>query len=63
MKTIAWFSGGVSSFISIYLMKDQIDEIYFIDVEEQHSDTYRFLRDCEKAIGRKFTIIKNEKNV
>jgi len=61
MKTIAWFSGGVSSFISIYLMQDQIDEIYFIDVKEQHEDTYRFLKDCEKAIGRKFTIIKNEK--
>ncbi|MFJ7953939.1 phosphoadenosine phosphosulfate reductase family protein [Lysinibacillus sp. NPDC096418] len=61
MKTIAWFSGGVSSFISIFLLKDQIDEIYFIDVKEQHPDTYRFLKDCEKAIGRKFTIIKNEK--
>ena len=61
MKTIAWFSGGVSSFISIYMLKDQIDEIYFIDVKEQHPDTYRFLSDCEKAIGRKFTIIKNEK--
>jgi len=61
MKTVAWFSGGVSSFISIYLMKDEIDEIYYLDVKEQHEDTYRFLKDCEKAIGRKFTILKNEK--
>lgn len=61
MKTVAWFSGGVSSFISIYLLKDEIDEIYYLDVEEQHDDTYRFLKDCEKVIGRKFTILKNEK--
>lgn len=61
MKTVAWFSGGVSSFISIYLMKDDIDEIYYLDVKEQHEDTYRFMRDCEKAIGRKFTILRNEK--
>ncbi|WP_332649708.1 phosphoadenosine phosphosulfate reductase domain-containing protein [Lysinibacillus sp. 54212] len=61
MKTVAWFSGGVSSFISIYLMKDEIDEIYYLDVKEQHEDTYRFMKDCEKVIGRKFTLLRNEK--
>ena len=35
MKTVAWFSGGVSSFISIYLIKDQIDEIIYIDIDDQ----------------------------
>ena len=61
MKTIAWFSGGVSSFISMYLMKDEIDEIYYLDVKEQHPDTYRFMADCERVLGREFTILKNEK--
>lgn len=61
MKTVAWFSGGVSSFISMYLMKDEIDEIYYLDVKEQHPDTYRFMADCERVLGRKFTILKNEK--
>ncbi|MCM3030366.1 MULTISPECIES: phosphoadenosine phosphosulfate reductase family protein [unclassified Niallia] len=61
MKTVAWFSGGVSSFISIYLFKDEIDEIYYLDVQEQHPDTYRFLTDCEKVLGREIIILKNEK--
>jgi hypothetical protein len=58
-RTICWFSGGVSSFISAYLIKDKIDEIFYIDIDDQHPDTIRFLKDCEKVLDKKITILKS----
>lgn len=60
MKEICWFSGGVSSFIAAYLRKDTIDEIFYIDIPDQHPDTLRFLKDCEKALGKKIEILKSD---
>jgi 3'-phosphoadenosine 5'-phosphosulfate sulfotransferase (PAPS reductase)/FAD synthetase len=59
-KEVAWFSGGVSSFIAAYLRKDTLDEIFYIDIEDQHPDTLRFLYDCEKALGKEIKIIKSD---
>lgn len=59
-KEVAWFSGGVSSFIAIYLRKDTIDEIFYIDISDQHPDTLRFLNDCEKALGKEIKILRSE---
>lgn len=59
-KEVAWFSGGVSSFIAIYLRKDTIDEIFYIDIADQHQDTLRFLNDCEKALGKEIKILRSE---
>lgn len=50
-KTVGWFSGGASSFVSIYLSRDIVDEVFFIDIADHHPDTYRFLKDCERALG------------
>lgn len=61
IKTVGWFSAGVSSFVSIYLMRDQVDEIIYIDIDDQHKDTHRFIKDCEKALGMTITYIKHEK--
>lgn len=60
-KKIGWFSGGVSSFVSIYLMREEIDEVIFIDISNHHEDTYRFLEDCEKALGMKINVLKSQK--
>ncbi|MBM4765457.1 phosphoadenosine phosphosulfate reductase family protein [Bacillus sp. B15-48] len=60
-KEVSWFSGGVSSFIAAYLRKDTIDEIFYIHINDQHPDTLRFLRDCEKALGKEITIIQSDK--
>ncbi|MCM3665537.1 phosphoadenosine phosphosulfate reductase family protein [Mesobacillus subterraneus] len=60
-KEVCWFSGGVSSFIAAYLRRDTIDEIFYIDIDDQHPDTMRFLHDCEKALGKKITILRNDK--
>lgn len=59
-KTVSWFSGGVSSFIATYLIKDKVDEIFYIDIEDQHPDTIRFLHDCEKVLNKPIQILKSK---
>ena len=60
MLNICWISAGVSSFIAGYLCKDKIDEFIYIDIDDQEEDTMRFIKDCEKALGKKITILKSE---
>jgi 3'-phosphoadenosine 5'-phosphosulfate sulfotransferase (PAPS reductase)/FAD synthetase len=60
-RVVSWFSGGVSSFIAAYLMREQITDIIYIDIADQHPDTIRFLHDCEQALGKEIQIIKSEK--
>ena len=49
---VCWFSAGVSSFISAYLVKDTLDKIIYCHIDEQHEDTLRFVADCEKVLGK-----------
>ena len=51
-------SAGVSSFIAGYLAGD-VDEWIYIDIEDQHRDSIRFIHDCEKVIGKEITILKS----
>ena len=55
---VVWISAGVSSFIAGYLAKD-VDEWIYIDVEDQHPDSMRFIRDCENVIGEPITILSS----
>ena len=48
MKTISWFSAGVSSAVATKLLIKEIDEVYYIHIDDQHPDTIRFVKDCEK---------------
>lgn len=57
---VSWFSGGVSSAVATKLIIDSIDQIIYIDIDDQHTDSMRFLRDCEKWFDRKITILKSE---
>lgn len=56
-------SAGVSSFVAGYLagLHEDIDEWIFIDVADQHPDTYRFIGDCERFLGRPITRLKSLK--
>lgn len=54
---IAWFSAGVSSFVTTYLAKP--DRIVYIDVANQHPDSLRFLEDCELALGKTIEVIRD----
>lgn len=56
---VCWFSCGVSSFVACYLAKD-IDEIIYTHVTNQHSDSLRFLHDCERLLGREIKILQSE---
>lgn len=62
---VCWLSAGVSSFIAGYLVRGTVDEFIYIDIDDQHPDSIRFIKDCEKALGKKITILKSSqyKNV
>lgn len=55
---VCWVSAGISSFMAGYLAGD-VDEWIYIDIADQHSDSIRFIKDCEKAIGKEIKIIKS----
>ena len=45
--------------MACYLTKD-IDEIIYTHVTNQHSDSLRFLHDCERLLGREIKILQSE---
>ena len=56
---VCWISAGVSSFIAGYLERDTIDKFIYIDIEDQRPDSIRFIRDCEKVLGKEIEILKS----
>lgn len=56
---VCWLSAGVSSFIAGYIAKD-VDKYIYIDIDNQHPDSLRFIKDCEKVLGQKIEILKSE---
>ena len=67
MKTVSWFSAGVSSAVATKLLIDEIDEIIYTHIEDQHPDTMRFVKECEEWFGKPIEILqsayKNVENV
>lgn len=64
MLTVSWFSAGVSSAVATKLMIKQIDKIIYTHIDDQHSDTLRFVNDCQDWFGKKIEIIQSPiKNV
>lgn len=57
---VCWISAGVSSFVAGYLEKDTIDKYIYIDIDDQHPDSMRFIKDCEKALGKPIEILKSD---
>ena len=60
MKTVSWFSAGVSSAVATKLAIDQIDEIFYIHIDDQCPDSLRFVRECEEWFGKKITILQSD---
>lgn len=53
-------SAGVSSFIAGYLERDTIDKFIYIDIDDQHPDSMRFIKDCEKVLGKEVEVLKSK---
>ena len=56
---VCWLSAGVSSAIAGYLAKD-VDMYIYIDIDNQHPDSIRFIKDCEKLYKHEVTILKSQ---
>ena len=59
MKTVAWFSAGGSSAVATKLMIDEIDEIIYTHIDDQHPDTIRFAMDCQDWFGKKVKVLRS----
>lgn len=57
---VCWISAGVSSFIAGYVIKDTVDEFIYTHIDNQHPDSLRFIKDCEKVLGKKITILQSQ---
>lgn len=56
---VCWISAGVSSFVAGYLERKTIDKYIYIDIDDQHPDSMRFIKDCEKVLGKEIEILKS----
>ena len=56
---VCWLSAGVSSFVAGYLERETIDKFIYIDIEDQHPDSMRFIKDCEIVLGKEIEILKS----
>ena len=57
--TVSWFSAGVSSAVATRLAIDEIDEVIYTHIDDQHPDTMRFVKDCEAWFGKPITILQS----
>ena len=57
---VCWISAGVSSFIAGYLSRETVAEFIYIDIKDQHPDSIRFIKDCEKVLGKPIKILYPE---
>lgn len=56
---VCWISAGVSSFIAGYLAGD-VDEFIYIDIADQEEDSIRFIKDCERVLGKEIKVIRSD---
>lgn len=61
IRKVCWLSAGVSSFIAGWLVRETVTDWIYIDIEDQHPDSLRFIRDCEKLLGVDVQILKSDK--
>lgn len=56
---VCWLSSGVSSFVAGYIERKTIDKNIYIHIDDQHSDTLRFLNDCSKKLDKKIEVLQS----
>ena len=58
--TVMWFSAGASSAVAWKLASEEIDEVMYIHIDDQHEDTLRFVHDVEGWVGKPVKILQSE---
>jgi len=58
---VSWFSGGVSSAVALWLAREIVEKVVYIDISDHHPDNLRFLKDVEKWIGKQIDIIRSKR--
>lgn len=56
---VSWFSAGVSSAVATRIIIDKIDKVIYTHIDDQHPDTMRFVKDCEKWFGKEIEILQS----
>lgn len=56
---VSWFSAGVSSAVATKILIDKIDKVIYTHIDDQHPDTMRFVKDCERWFGKQIEIIQS----
>lgn len=51
-------SAGISSFMAGVIAGD-VDKWIYIDIADQHPDSMRFIKDCERALGKEVEILRS----
>jgi hypothetical protein len=54
---VSWFSAGVSSAVATKIANP--DKIIYIHIDDQHEDTLRFVKDCERWFGKEVEILQS----
>lgn len=61
---ICWWSGGITSAVACNLSIEQFGKdqckVILLDTGNEHTDTYRFLKDCEKWYGLPIERLKSQ---
>jgi len=58
---VSWFSAGVSSAVATKLLADQIDQIIYNHIDDQHPDTLRFKDECERWFGKEIKTLISDR--
>jgi 3'-phosphoadenosine 5'-phosphosulfate sulfotransferase (PAPS reductase)/FAD synthetase len=61
LLTVSYFSAGVSSAVATKMMIGDIDRIMYTHIDDQHPDSMRFVRDCEKWFGKQVEIWQSDR--
>lgn len=68
-RIVCWFSCGAASAVATKVALDTYSEMYpdhevviaSIYLQDEHTDSIRFLKDCERWFGKEILILKDEK--
>ena len=61
---ICWWSGGITSAVACKIAIERLGKescrVIMLDTKNEHKDTYRFLKDCEKWYGLKIEVLASD---